>query len=586
LPICKFSQNLKTLCQEILTEKIVLQLSHLAPPPLPARPIPVEKAFPLPTNRRKDRRGSSRAGPPGPHWSELEFQFIPGRHSEQTCGHLCSLRTLFIYISRMKRQRHPTMMDHLAGQAMTPATKVARLLSGRQEVMASPSRSLKGEFLTPSSSNTFSYKESPLARGCRSVGKMLRRRMRLSRKLSGGGSMVSSSNSSNSSSNSSSSSSNSNSSSSSHNSSCENGKTAASVTTTTTPPRRRSSSIFNRAELVIEQQQLENPQQPPAAHRQQDLQQLPASCGKCSATSFLISSHPPPTAPQQQTYHHSQQQFLPRALPNDNDIIRRATTMNAATTATEQQLLLLRRSRRRRTMVRTNGSLPASGRHHSCYFGGDEEIGELVLPPMLRALPVIPFWGEEEQEEKEERPVRPPRRRKEEEMRRKEEEEEEEKAMRTESLDSLIAQAQAQLQEERAASRLAWAPSVAHARRMSAAATPAGATTFAAATLVGATTFAAATPVGATTTSAADTPVGATTTAAALAKRRVSEVNQNYMMSSPGGEHSVYMSMQVMTSAKKCRSTSSKESPSVDVPASLSTHSSEYIDMAAFPLKL
>ncbi len=267
--------------------------------------------------------------------------------------------------------------------------------------------------------------------------------------------------------------------------------------------------------------------------------------------------------------------------------------MNAATTATEQQLLLLRRSRRRRTMVRTNGSLPASGRHHSCYFGGDEgEIGELVLPPMLRALPVIPFWGEEEQEEKEERPVRPPRRRKEEEMRRKEEE----KTMQTESLDSLIAQAQAQLQEERAASRLAWAPYVAHTRRMSAAASPAGATTPFAATPAGATTFAAtpagattfaATPAGATTFAAA-TPNGATTyaAAAALAKRRVSEVNQNYMMSSPGGEHSVYMSMQVMTSAKKCRSTPTNSSPSADVPASLSTHSSEYIDMAAFPLKL
>ena len=65
----------------------------LAPPPLPARPIPVEKAFPLPTNRRKDSRGSSRAGPSPP----LEFQFIPGRHREQACGHLCSRRTLFIY---------------------------------------------------------------------------------------------------------------------------------------------------------------------------------------------------------------------------------------------------------------------------------------------------------------------------------------------------------------------------------------------------------------------------------------------------------------------------------------------------------
>jgi hypothetical protein len=457
---------------------------------------------------------------------------------------------VYIYISRMKRQRQPTMMDHLAGQA---TSKVPRLLSGRQEVVASPSRSLKGDFLTPSSSNTFSYKESPLARGCRSVGKMLRRRMRLSRKLSGG-SLVSS------------------------NSSCE-----------------KSSCNRGRDEQAIEQQQLEIQQQPPAAHRQQEPQ-------------HPVPSHPP-TAQQHQIYHHSQQ-FLPRALPNDNDIFRRATTtMNAATAATEQQLLLLRRSRRRRTMVRTNGSLPASGRHHSCYFGGgaDEEIGELVLPPMLRALPVIPFWGEEEQEEKEERPVRPPRRRKEEEMRRRKEEEEEEKTMRTESLDSLIAKAQAQLQEERAASRLAWAPSVAHARRLSAAASPAGATSFAAATPIGATTYAAATPAGATTYAAATpvgattyaatpvgattyataTPVGATTTAAAaLAKRRVSEVNQNYMMSSPGGEHSVYMSMQVMTSAKKCRSTPINNSPSVDVSATLSTHSSEYIDMAAFPLKL
>ncbi len=474
-----------------------------------------------------------------------------------------SQNSVHIHISRMKRQRQPTMMDHLAGQA-TPAIKVPRLLCGRQEMVASPSRSLKGEFLTPSSSNTFSYKESPLARGCRSVGKMLRRRMRLSRKLSGGGSSSSSNSSSNSSSSSS-------------NSSCEKKKTAASVSTAT-PPRRRSSSSFSRgrAEQAIEQQQLEIQQQPPAAHRQQEPQQLPVSCGKSTATSVLISSHPP-TAPQQQIHHHSQQ-FLLRALPNDNDIIRRATTTMTATAATEQQLLLLRRSRRRRTMVRTNGSLPASGRHHSCYFGGgggEEESGELVLPPMLRALPVIPFWGEEEEKE-ERRSVRPPRRRKEEEMRRRKEEEEEEKTMRTESLDSLIAQAQAQLQEERAASRLAWAPSVAHARRMSAASSPAVATTFAAATPAGATTFAAATPTGATTTAAA---------AAALAKRRVSEVNQNYMLSSPGGEHSVYMSMQVMTSAKKCRSTPINDSHSVDVP-SLSTHSSEYIDMAAFPLKL
>ncbi len=170
-------------------------------------------------------------------------------------------------------------------------------------------------------------------------------------------------------------------------------------------------------------------------------------------------------------------------------------------------------------------------------------------------------------------------------MRRKEEEEEE-KTMRTESLDSLIAQAQAQLQEERAASRLAWVPSIAHARRMSAAASPAGATISAAASPAGATTYAAATPNGATTFAA--TPIGGTTSAAAaaLAKRRVSEVNQNYMMSSPGGEHSVYMSMQVMTSAKKCRSTPSNNSPSIDVPTTLSAHSSEYIDMAAFPLKL
>jgi hypothetical protein len=516
-------------------------LSHLAPPPFLLDQSQSRKPSPCPPIGGRIA-GEAHVQAPAPHWSFSSFPAVTGSRRVVI---VLSQNSVYIYISRMKRQRHPTMMDHLAGQA-TPAIKVPRLvLSGRQEVLASPSRSLKGEFLTPSS-NTFSYKESPLARGCRSVGKMLRRRMRLSRKLSGG-SMVSSnsSNSSNSSSNSSSSSSNSS----------------------------------------TEQQQLEIQQQPPAAHRQQqEPQQLPVSCGKSPATSFLISA---PTAHQQQTYHHSQQ-FLPRALPNDNDIIRRATTMTMnAATATEQQLLLLRRSRRR-TMVRTNGSLPASGRHHSFYFGGEEEIGELVLPPMLRALPVIPFWGEEE-----ERPVRPPRRRKEEEMRRKEEEEEE-KAMRTESLDSLIAQAQAQLQEERAASRLAWAPSVKHARRMSAAASPAGATTFVAATPAGATTAAAATPTGGTTCAAtpagatifAATPIGGTTSAAALAKRRVSEVNQNYMMSSPGGEHSVYMSMQVMTSAKKCRSTSSNNSPSVDVPASLSTHSSEYIDMAAFPLKL
>ena len=232
----------------------------------------------------------------------------------------------------------------------------------------------------------------------------------------------------------------------------------------------------------------------------------------------------------------------------------------------QQQLLLLRRSRRR-TLVRTNGSLPVGGgRQPSCYYGGgdeeEEERGDgnaqtggvtAVLTPCLhqvpgplRALPVIPFWEDSgmrlvlvEKEEEENK-----------------DEEEAAAIQATESLDCLIAQAQAELRVERSGAIIAQSPKI---QRRNTAATP--------------------------------TP--------AQMKRRTMEVNQNYLNSPAADEKSVYMTMEVMTSSASKplrRHTAPHGHPSTHFAASnlpLSPYCrpprvverSDYIDMASFPMK-
>ena len=438
------------------------------------------------------------------------------------------------------------MLDHIVGQHVfdTPC-KVPRLQQPTEQQSSvanasSPYKKLSADFLTPvpaTTTNTTisfsSYKESPLARRCKSVGKMLRRRgIRLSQILSGGGG---------------------------------NGSSDKTTTTATTPQRRRSENI--RAEHKREElKKCSTTPQQPREESTRHYEQLLFSCGNSTGvTTAVISAHPSALTPAALQSHHQQQ--------HDNSFHRpllrpRGVVYGDGSTEEErrlqQQLLLLRRSRRR-TLVRTNGSLPVgSGRQPSCYYGGEEEEERsdgnvqsggvtAVLTPCshqvpgpLRALPVIPFWEDSgmrlvlvEKEEEENK-----------------DEEEAATIQATESLDCLIAQAQAELRVERSGAIIAQSPKI---QRRNTAATP--------------------------------TP--------AQMKRRTMEVNQNYLNSPAANEKSVYMTMEVMTSSASKplrRHTAPHGTPSTHFAASnlpLSPYCrpprvverSDYIDMASFPMK-